>query len=163
MKILAKTLLLAALLVVIESRAAACICIELPNPKPEQVTKKLTAEADWAEVIFSGEVLTVDVLKVTFKVDRMWKGKQRAELTMSTGTKMVKEGMTTSTSCDYGFRAGEKYLVYAKMIEGDLQTFKCTGTSPFEHSGTRIDFLDEWQRKEKPKGAGGPGAAKLDR
>ena len=163
MKLLAKTLLLAALLVVIEGIAAACECPELANPTPEQVTKKLTAEADRAEVIFSGEVLAVDVLKVTFKVERVWKGKQRDEITMASGVGLTKEGHVRRTSCDFDFKAGEKYLVYARMKEGELRTSQCTGTRRLEKAGTRIDFLDELQRKEKQKGAGGPGAAKLAR
>lgn len=155
MTALAKTLLLTGLLLVIEGIASACDCPRLANPTPEQVREGLAAEADRAEVIFSGEVLAVDMLKVTFKVDRVWKGKQRDEITMSTGARMTNEGMIRRSSCDYGFKAGEKYLVYAKVREDDLQTSQCTGTRLHENAGTRIDFLDELQRKEKQKGSGG--------
>jgi hypothetical protein len=148
MKVLPKILLLTGLFLFMEGITSACVCIEFPNPTPEQVRKRLIEEADWANVIFSGEVLSVDTLKVKFKVDRVWRGEYKNEITMSTGAKRAKEGNVSFSSCDYEFKAGEKYIVYAKMIGDDLQTSKCTGTGLLKNAESRIDFLDELKQKK---------------
>jgi hypothetical protein len=150
MKILLATILLIGLLFVIEGIASACVCIELSNPTPKELRKKLTKEADWASVIFSGEVLFVDMLEVKFRVDRVWKGEDKMEITMSTGARRSYGGISI-TSCDYGFELGKKYIVYAKVIEDKLQTAQCTGTRLYKDAGERVDFLDELQRKERQK------------
>lgn len=151
MKILSRTLLLIGLLLAIEGITSACVCIEPANLTPEEVRKNLIEEADWANVIFSGEVLSVDMMKVEFRVDRVWKGEDKKEITMSTGAKRTAEGEVSFSSCDYEFKVGEKYIVYAKMIKDNLQTAQCTGTRLYKNAGPRIDFLDELQRKDGQK------------
>ena len=151
MKILTGTLLFLGLLFVIEGVATACVCIELSHPTPEEVRKKLIEEADLASVIFSGEVISVDMMEVKFRVDRVWKGEDKNEITMSTGARKTEEGEIRFTSCDYEFKMGEKYIVYAKVIEGNLQTAQCTGTRLYKNAGEKLDFLDELQRKERQK------------
>jgi hypothetical protein len=151
MKILPRTLLLIGLLFVLEGIASACVCVELPNPTPEEVRKKLTEEAGWASVIFSGEVYSVDMMEVKFKVGRVWKGENKKEITMSTGARSNEDGTISFSSCDYEFKLGEKYIVYAKVIKEKLQTSQCTGTRLYINAGGRLDFLDELQRKEGQK------------
>jgi hypothetical protein len=150
MKKLSTTFLLIGLLFAIEGIASVCVCIEHSTSTIEEVRKKLTKEADWASVIFSGEVLFVDMMEVKFRVDRVWKGEDKKEITMSTGARRTYGGISV-TSCDYGFELGKKYIVYAKMIEDKLQTAQCTGTRLYKDAGERVDFLDELQRKEEQK------------
>ena len=49
----------------------------------------------------------------------MWKGDALDEFTMSTGAVKVGEDSYRSSSCDYGFSVGEKYLVYARWAENN--------------------------------------------
>lgn len=149
MKKLSIILLLAGVLLFMEGTVTACWCGELANFTPEQIRKRQTEEADWAEVIFSGEVVSIDRFKVKFKVDEVWKGKHQDEITMSTGARLTQEGRIKITSCDYKFIVGEKYVVFAKMIEGELQTYQCTGTMVLKNAEARIEFLNEMQRKKK--------------
>jgi len=151
MKVLMRTLLIFGFLFVIEAVASACVCIELSHTTPEELIKKFTEEADWGSVIFSGEVLSVDMMEVKFRVDRVWKGEDKKEITMSTGARREEGGSIRFSSCDYGFKLGEKYIVYAKVIEDNLQTSECTGTRLYKNAGERVKFLDELQRKEKQK------------
>ncbi|MCI0661952.1 MAG: hypothetical protein L0220_12845 [Acidobacteria bacterium] len=151
MKILARTLLVTGLLFVTEGIVPACVCIDLSNSTPEGIRKKYTDEADWASVIFSGEVISVDMLEVKFKVDRVWKGEDKKEITMSTGVRKNEDGTVSFTSCDYDFAQGEKYIVYARVVKDYLQTSQCSGTRLFKNAEGRLDFLDELQRKDKQK------------
>lgn len=74
----------------------------------------LVKDYNGASAVFSGEVVALDTFMVKFKVDKLWKGDFSDEITMSTGAKDNGDGTYTSSSCDYNFKLGEKYLVYAQ-------------------------------------------------
>lgn len=66
-----------------------------------------------ATSVFTGEVVSVDLLKVKFKVDKIWKGEEANEITMLTLNKLYTDGTLTVSSCNYRFDKGVKYLIYA--------------------------------------------------
>jgi hypothetical protein len=56
---------------------------------------------------------------------------ERARLfTISTGTKKISEDYYRISSCDYNFKVGEKYLVYARVTDDNqLVARSCTRTN----------------------------------
>lgn len=144
-----------------ESAVSACVCGLLKDPTPAQVREQFIEEMQKAKVIFSGEVLFRDKYTVLFQVSKVWKGAPARALILHTGTKNNGDGTITTSSCDYRFALGEKYLVYAREEEGGdgaLITYQCTGTDVLEDSTERVRFLDEAQAAAK--GSASAGGAK---
>lgn len=111
--------------------AFACTCLSQPG-KPTEAELKAAVVKEFNESagVFSGEVVAQDMLTVKFRVVTMWKGDALEEFTMSTGTVKRGEGFYRSSSCDYGFKVGEKYLVYARWAENNqLIALSCTRTA----------------------------------
>lgn len=129
--------------------ALACRCIEIVNLTPKEVRMQLNNELNRANVVFNGEVIQLDEFKVAFRVGKVWKGATVEEITMSTGAIDNGDGTIILTSCDYNFKMGEKYLVYATGSGEKMQTYKCTGTGELKNSEDRIRFLQEIIRKKK--------------
>ena len=155
MKICVQFVCLLWLLGLTQAESFACVCGRIGS-KPEQVRKQMQWEAERAEAIFVGEVIALDRLTAKFKVSTVWKGETQNEITMTTGVKVTRDGYYTSSSCDYNFTPGGKYLVYARLIEGLLHASHCSGTSILipettKEIETRVALLNEWQRKEKAK------------
>jgi len=129
--------------------ASACLCIGLEKLTPKEVRMRLNGELKKASVVFSGEVTQLDEFKVMFLVEKVWKGETVEKITMSTGAIDNGDGTITRTSCDYDFKMGEKYLVYATGLGEKMQTYQCTGTGEIKNSEGRIKFLQEITRKKK--------------
>jgi hypothetical protein len=73
----------------------------------------------------------------------MWKGDAFEEFTISTGTKKISEDSYRSSSCDYGFKVGEKYLVYARVTDDNqLVARSCTRTNLLSSGQADIPELD---------------------
>ena len=96
-----------------------------------------------ATSVFTGEVVSLDLLTVKFKVDKIWKGEEANDITMVTGTKLYGDGTLTFSSCDYRFEKGAKYLIYAYGPEEKLQTDKCSRTMPLKFAEKELKGLDE--------------------
>ena len=136
--------------------AQGCVCFGLPEkPTPEQARAMLVKDYNQALSVFSGEVVALDTFKVKFKVDQVWKGDFGDEVTMSTGAKDNGDGtLTLSSSCDYSFKLGEKYLVYAygTSLE-EMQAHECTRTRLLKYAEQEVRDLDEvWPHKQMNRG-----------
>ena len=121
--------------------ASACQCIEPEHPTPEEVKVRFIREFNEASTVFSGEVISLDTFKVTFKIEKVWKGDAAGEIIMSTGTKDIGDGLHIRSACSYSFKVGERCLVYASGAGEEMQTRQCTGTGRLEDSEQRIKFL----------------------
>ncbi len=111
------------------SAARACDCI---GPKPP-----LEARAESAAV-FEGTVIGMvptgyirngfpSRVDVTFNVTRVWKGAEMLQVHLSTPG--------TGSMCGYSFKAGERYLVYARDDgHGQLVTTLCDRTRPLKEA-----------------------------
>ena len=110
--------------------AFACTCMFEPEKRTDAVIKAaVVKEFNDSASVFSGEVIAQDMLTVKFRVMTMWKGDALEEFTMSTGTVKLGEDLYSSSSCDYSFKVGEKYLVYARWAENNqLIARSCTRT-----------------------------------
>ncbi len=129
--------------------ASACSCIGFVKPPtPKEVRMQFNNDLKRASVVFSGEVIQLDEFKVAFRVEKVWKGETVEEITMSTGTINKGNGIITVSSCDYSFKIGEKYLVYATGEGEKMQTYKCTGTGELKNSEDRIKILEAISHKK---------------
>lgn len=105
----------------------ACSCI--PPGSPTEELAKSTA-------VFSGKVLNISrdgyADKVTFDVEKIWKGVSEKNVIVATAT----EG----AMCGFGFRKNEKYIVYASG-ENPLSTNLCSRTRLLTLADTDISVL----------------------
>jgi hypothetical protein len=132
-----------------------CVCFELSGkPTPEQARAMLVKDYDKAFAVFSGEVVALDAFKVKLKVDKSWKGDFGVEVIMPTGAKDNDDGTYTISTCDFRFRLGEKYLVYAYgASREEMRARKCTRTRLLKYAEQELRELDEvWPPKQMNRG-----------
>lgn len=150
------TIFVAAVLLLASDAALGCVCV-VPEKPPSREEEKaaLVKDFDGAFAVFSGEVVEQDTFKVKFKVDKLWKGDFGDEITMSTGVKDYGNGTIGATSCDYGFKRGTKYLVFAYLNEdGEMQARECTRTKilneqSLKYAKREMKDLDDIRLHEK--------------
>jgi len=138
------TLLGAAFLLLLSFDVAfGCVCVHAENPTPESVRAARQKEFDKATVVFSGEVIKSGRFKVEFKVDKIWKGDSVNHITMLTGTIDNGDGTHTSSSCDFSFKLGEKYLIYAYGEFNELKTHECSRSSLLKNAVEEAEGLEK--------------------
>ncbi len=142
----------------------ACVCSYPPDEKVEDAVKR---EVENSSAIFigkvvgfewrkgdprkygkglfkdeSGNAIEFEMLMVKLKVEKVWKGEASSEIFLA--TEMVRyTGGRSMSSCDYGFKEGEIYLVYAVEKEEVLQTHACTRTRPLSRAEEDLQILGE--------------------
>jgi hypothetical protein len=129
------------------SSAYGCLCGLEPNQTPEKAKAAFLKEFDNAAMVFSGEVVELSLFEAKFKVEKIWKGEGKDEITMWLRGKDNK-GEYVTTSCDFEFRKGEKYLVYAYLAEGKLRTHVCTPTMSMMKAEHMLKELNEIKQPE---------------
>jgi len=72
--------------------------------------------------------------RVTFKVDRYWKGADRLEIVVFTG-------IGVGGDCGIRFKKGEDYVVFASVLNGRLQTSICTLTMEAKYAPNVVKGL----------------------
>jgi hypothetical protein len=124
--------------------AFACVCGGEPGKRSEKEIKAAIAkEFNDSASVFSGEVLALDTFTVKFGLITMWKGEASDEFTISTGAKKISADSYRSSSCDYNFKVGEKYLVYARATDDNqLVARSCTRTNVLNSGQADIPELD---------------------
>ena len=131
----------------------ACTCGSTLITKVKLMEGKIDgtgADRAWIDeypgVIFAGQVIKIKKVqiklpssdywpnhKVTFKVDRYWKG-DSPEVIVFTGV--------GGGSCGFRFRKKQSYIVFAQMIENRLQTGICDFTSESHYAENIIKGLN---------------------
>ena len=131
--------------------AYGCVCVTPPEkPTPEQERAALVEDLNGALAVFTGEVVGLDTFEVKFKVDKIWKGEFGDEIVMRTGTRKNADGTHVTSSCDYSFRRGVRYLVFAYgESAAEMKTHDCTRTKELGRAGQEIKNLDEVSPHEK--------------
>lgn len=89
--------------------AAACTC-----ERPKEAKEELAA----ASAVFAGKVVKIDGSKVHFDVATLWKGPKQKRITVQ----------NEQSTCMYGFKEGEEYVVYAQGTESNPATSVCSRT-----------------------------------
>ena len=111
-------------------RAFACQCVGV---------KSVGVSLESSAAVFAGRVKKIYGTRITFVVDRSWKGKVPAEIMLYTPAQ--------STACGYEFEGGQPYLVYA-YSEGKerLATDTCTRTKRLAEAEDDLTELGEGTR-----------------
>lgn len=127
-------------LIVAGSGLLACDCI--PNPPPKKALEA-SAAVCLAEVV---KIEEVDQQKmVTLKVEKWWKGGEKAELVVLTSK--------SGASCGYHFEKGKTYLVYARAGEKDkpMHVSLCSRTRTKDEADKSGDFKELGEGKAAKK------------
>jgi hypothetical protein len=127
------SLLLASIgaIVLYQGTAKACFC------GPPNFSQSIIS----AKTIFSGKVVEASPERVVFQVDEVWKGQHKEKFTLT----------MNGSSCDFYFKVGETYLVYAlkdkDWLSGEDRwyTHLCTRTRKIAEAKEDIDRL--WSLK----------------
>ncbi len=174
MLIIKKAVIVTILLLIIGiSYVAACSCNQ--SPWPEHATKEEVASLTLqkADYIFVGKVEAVafggDIVSafleenlskdpllqygtkfIKLSVTRWWKGPSGSEISLASEDSRTATGGFEHSSCDYNFKAGETYLVFASLRGGFYQNNPCAGTSP-SIDKQAVDLLGEGNTPVKIK------------
>ena len=116
------------------TKVFACVCVSMPNESVSDAVKYATEQST---MIFAGKVvgfeyrkgitnqymesrrkdssknIEYETLVVKFQVERWWKGEATTEVFLATDETKNSDGTGSGSSCDYHFKEGEIYLVYA--------------------------------------------------
>ena len=140
---------LPALILCASQSSRACICNHLVT-RLKVLRGEIVAVKDYQpmpyEAIFSGKVTRVRRVKwgastmseVTFSVERYWAGAEGTEAVIYAGF----------SDCDIRFHRGDRFIVFAQLIEGGLQTSVCSYTAPQRYEGNIIRGLRLGEGKE---------------
>jgi hypothetical protein len=122
--------------------SALCSCPSLSFTSDEERKAALVSDFTRADAVFSGEVVELDTFKVKIKVDKLWKGEKAKEIGMV--IRAVNDNNPHRIyGCDYRFKLGEKYLVYAYETPLGLRTHECSRTRPMKNAKKEMEELEE--------------------
>ena len=131
------------------TKVFACGCPGSPDESLNDAVKYATEQST---VIFAGKVIGFEYRKgipneymeslkkylgkdfeyetkvVKFQVERWWKGEATTEVFLATDETKNSDGTGSGSSCDYHFKEGETYLVYANGKGNELRTHACART-----------------------------------
>jgi hypothetical protein len=128
---LAAPLLFAAVFLVLplfSQEAFACSCAGRPDA---------AMALNSASAVFSGRVVAADQTMARFQVEKVWKGKEAAEILMLTGNETFANGRMLISSCAYNYVQGQDYVVYARASVEGLISSPCTRTGPLQDAEVR--------------------------
>jgi len=116
--------------------ASACTCVSSSTaPSRSELTRQVRQELSEALAVFVGEPIASNQLTVRFRVRSVWKGEVGPELVMSSGAEVTADGAISWSTCNFTFRAGETYVVFATGSNPTrMRARSCTFTSQIEHS-----------------------------
>jgi hypothetical protein len=134
--------------------AVACSCLRPPINTEENLRTAVATSFREANAVFSGEVIEMDGLIVKFKVEKAWEGNVKDEVSIATGAVKSEDGFLLSSTCDYKFELGKKYLVFANGSKGKLKASKCSWTGIL---GERERFTNELERLKLQEAGSQPG------
>lgn len=150
---IALTLLTVAASILSSRDAAACQCfIESVQKTDTQLVEVVRTDRDKALAVFAGTVIDQNTFSVTLEVERAWKGPAVKVLTLSTSAKVYEDGNIGISSCDYPFKTGGKYLVFANPTEqssSEMRATSCTLTTMWKDANDTVRRLDGLAEREK--------------
>jgi hypothetical protein len=137
--LLAMALVFAVLALAPVCPAYACSCIPPAPPLDSLAEAAAVFQGEVVEVgaleAEGGVVNTADMVQVTFKVNQVWKGDIAETTTLTTAG--------SSASCGVEFQSGQTYVVYAHMLEGQLNASLCSRTAPVDLAAEDLEALGE--------------------
>lgn len=95
----------------------------------------------------TGEQIEYETLVIKFEVDQWWKGEPKMEVSILTNTTRKPDGTLRRTSCDYIFKEGEQYLVFATGKENELRARgDCGGNKLLKEAEIELKKLGEGRK-----------------
>jgi hypothetical protein len=156
------------------SEVQACSCV-IGSAAPAGLSREQQSEHDRksysdhvrrqfgeAYAIFSAEAIAVGRDTVTFRVDDVWKGNLPRELSMEAVPDPNVHPRASVSSCDYFFKAGTRYLIFAYGPSvAAMKTKPCTPTgeltfhvagAAYVTNATMVTLDELVPVRSKPKG-----------
>lgn len=99
------------------------------------------------EEIF-GKKVNYETLVLKFQVERWWKGKPVGEVILVTNQTRDPDGTEHILGCEYPFKVGERYLVYAYGSENELGTSTCSRTRKLNKAKEDLKVLGKGKEPE---------------
>jgi hypothetical protein len=151
MRRIAVAVFLSACWALVPADASACTCVSSSTaPSRSELTRQVLQELSEALAVFVGEPIASNQLALRFRVRSVWKGEVGPELVMSSGAEVTMDGLISSSSCNFSFRAGETYVVFASgTTPTRMRARSCTFTSQIEHSQI-LGVLDDIASRRTP-------------
>jgi hypothetical protein len=145
------------------SNVLACRCIISPN---ENAGEAVNLALDDSEMVFSGKVIGFEYRKgihseymdsinknsakpveyemkvVKLQVKQWWKGALSTEVFLVTFETRYTDGTGGSyEGCNYNFKEGENYLIYASVRQNQLSAHSCSRTKPLNAAEADLKIL----------------------
>lgn len=96
-----------------------------------------------AVAVFAGTVTRVDRVTARLDVETIWKGDLDEQVVMPLHDGTQPDGTLAFSSCDYVFRAGRRYLVFAYSDpQGRMRAYSCTYTAELTNAARTVALLD---------------------
>jgi hypothetical protein len=152
------------------TKVFACGCPGSPSETLEDVVKYRVKNS---RMVFAGKVVGFEFRKgipnefmqskhidyetkvVKFRVEQWWKGETPKEIFLVTDETINADGTASNSSCNYNFKEGEIYLVFAYGKENELRTNSCSRTQPLNKAEEYLKILGEGkeplEKKDEPK------------
>ncbi|HEU0144056.1 MAG TPA: hypothetical protein VFQ47_04660 [Nitrososphaera sp.] len=124
----------------------ACQCIAPVLDTEEDFRVAVSTSLNRADAVFSGEVAEMDRFTIKFKVQEVWKGDFKEEVTLGTGAYIGVGGLVVSSRCGPLFEVGKTYLVFARGPEGESQAERCSWTGILSDAERVVWELDGLRR-----------------
>ena len=152
------------------TKTFACVCALMPDENLSDAVKRNVREST---VVFAGKVIgfeyrkgipneyidarekesghhiDYETLVVKFQVERWWKGEVTSEIILATDVTRYSNGGTIDSSCDYTYKKGITYLVYASEKDNVVRTNYCSRTMPLADAGEDIKILGKGKQPIK--------------
>lgn len=153
MRRLSVTIALALGWLAVPADAFGCVCFsnDPAGPSPSEIANQVRRQLSEARAVFIGEPVAWNMLAFRFRVHSVWKGELGPEVVMSSGSEPTSDGLIRSSSCDFSFRVGQRYVVFA-YGESHLQmkARACDLTSAMEHNPVAPGLLDQILQRRPP-------------
>ena len=140
-----RSIILAAFVLVLSVQAAiACSCVLDPN-KP--ATDYMAWAKDFKGAAFSGRVVKIEKnpakfeLKVTFAVEKYWRGVDSKQAVIYTAG--------DSAMCGVSYMEGKDYVVITDSVSGRITTYSCP---EMEYASHRAEYVKSLGEGHKPAG-----------
>jgi hypothetical protein len=145
----------------------ACVCPISSNETLEGVIRYGVKNST---MVFAGKVISFEYRKgipndfmqskgidyetkvVQLQVEQWWKGEVPKEIFLITDETKNADGTESTSSCNFNYKAGESYLVFAYGKENELRTMACARTQPLNRAREDLKILGKGKEPVKKKG-----------
>jgi hypothetical protein len=124
----------------------ACQCVAPVLDTEEDFRVSVATSLNRANTVFSGEVTEMDRFTIRFRVQDVWKGDFKEEVTLVTGNYLNAEGLLISSRCGDDFEMGKSYLVFARGSKDELRAERCSWTGVLNDADRVVWELDALRR-----------------